>query len=122
MSILATSLDYKKIQYLRRCFEETLKLLDAGNFPDDAREEVRPILKAASVACIYNNEWTPEVRKYYAFTGDFTRVWFTFDLLTIMPDNLRTRRNRREARFLVKEVSGLLVGEVRKSLRAELGI
>jgi hypothetical protein len=122
MSILATALDYKKIQYLRRCFEETIKSLDVGKFPDDAREEVRPILTAASVACIYNNEWEPEVRKYYAFTGNFTRVWFTFDLLTIMPDNLRSKRNRREARFLVKEIAGLLVGEVRKSLRAELGI
>lgn len=122
MSILATPLDYKKIQYLRRSFEETLKLLDAGNYPEEAREEVRPILKAASVACIYNNEWPPEVRKYYAFTGDFTRVWFTFDLLTIMPDDLTTARNRKEARFLVKEIAGLLVGEVRKGLRGELGI
>lgn len=122
MSILATPLDYKKMQYVRRAFEETLKLLDAGNFPDKAREEVRPILKAASVACIYNNEFAPTVRKYYAFTGDFSAVWFTLDFLTIMPDAFDTPRSRREAQFLIRQVAGLLVGEVRKSLREELKI
>ena len=75
LAALATPTDRAKLQYLQRSFAETLRALEELNFPEVSRRDARPILKAASEACIYDGEYAPVVRKYYAFRGDFSQVW-----------------------------------------------
>ena len=122
LASLATPADYRKLEFLKRTFASTLKELDEGKYHTKSKLDGRKIIKAASEACIYDGEYDPVIRKYYAFTGDFSRVWFTLDLFTIMPDCMSTRRNRKEALFIVKQIAALLIGEVRQGLREELRI
>jgi hypothetical protein len=122
LAALATPTDRAKLQYLQRSFAETLRALEELNFPEVSRRDARPVLQAASEACIYDGEYAPVVRKYYAFRGDFSQVWFTLDLFTIMPDDMKTARSREEVKFIVKQIVGALIGEVRLGLREELQI
>ena len=120
LALSATPADYRKLEFLKRTFGSVLTELLTGNYLEQSRADAIPIVKAASEACIYDGEPGPVVRKYYAFMGDFSRVWFTLDLFNIMPDCVRTRRDRREAAFLVKQIAASLIGEVRWGLREEL--
>ena len=115
----ATPADYRKLTYLRHAFAQVLHALDTLNFPDDARQDARPIIKAASVAEMYDGEYEPVVRKYYAFSGDFRRVWFTLDLFTIMPEK-KTPADERTMRLLIKRLTAALIEEIRPGLREEL--
>jgi len=122
LASLATPADYRKLEFLKRTFSATLKELDTGRYHTKSRMDGRKIIKAASEACIYDGEYDPVIRKYYAFMGDFSRVWFTLDLFNIMPDCYGSPQDRKEARFIAKQIAALLIGEVRQGLREELRI
>lgn len=118
----ATPADYGKLQYLHVAFAEILKALDTMDFNPKSRRDARPILKAASTACIYNGDFSPIIRKFYAFTSDFKNVWFTLDLFNVMPDDLDQHKNMEELQLLIRWLAGQLLGEVREGLREELNI
>lgn len=122
LAAMATPADYRKLEFLKRSFANLLEELEMGDFLPRARRDARPVLRAASRACVYDGESGPIVRQYYAVTGDFSRVWFTLDLFSIMPDCIRTRSDIREVKFIFKQIAGLLIGEVRQDLRDELKI
>lgn len=122
LAAMATPADYRKLEFLKQSFANTLRELQLGNFPPEARKDVWNILEAASRACMYDGEYSPVVRKYYAFDGDFKTVWFTLDLFTIMPDSWTSKKDLKEAVYIVKQIAALLVGEVRQGLREELRI
>lgn len=122
LAALATPQDYQKLAYLRRAFKDLVHSLDTMDFPKKARKEARPILVAASMADIYDGEFEGIVRQYYAFTGDFDKVWFTLDALTVMPLDNHTSANKRRAQELVMQLAASLIREVRPSLREELKI
>jgi hypothetical protein len=127
LAALATPADHRKLEYLKRSFAAVINELDAIDMSfnaraTNARAEARPILQAAARACIYDGEMDPVVRKYYAFTGDHRRVWFTLDLFTIMPDCIKNPVDRKEAVFVFKQILGLLINEVRFGLRNDLGL
>ena len=79
-------------------------------------------MKAAANACIFDGEYDGVVRKFYAFRGDNTRVWFTMDLFTAMPSSMKKKKHRREMAVIVRYLVSELLGEVRLGLREELGI
>jgi len=118
----ATPADYGKLQYLHVAFAEILKALDSMDFNPKSRRDARPILKAASKACIYNGDFSPTIRKFYAFTSDYKNVWFTLDLFNVMPANLEQHKNMEELQLLIRWLAGQLLGEVREGLREELNI
>jgi hypothetical protein len=103
-------------------FAEILKALDTLDFNPKSRRDARPILKAASTACIYNGDFSPTIRKYYAFTSDYKNVWFTTSLFDVMPDNLEQHKNMEELQLLIRWLAAQLLGEVREGLREELNI
>lgn len=119
LAALATPLDRGKLQYLHTAFRGVLKAIDTLQFPPQARKDARKIIKAASRACIYDGDFGPTVRKYYAFTSDHKNVWFTLDLFNVMPE-IKTKRDLEELELLVRHIAASLIGEVRDGLREEL--
>jgi len=121
---LATPADFRKLQTLRDAFAGTLRAINAMTLPCGIKREATTIIRAAANAAIFNGEPTPIVRKYYAFDGDFKTVWFSLDLFTVMPDcrMTRTLADRRETVFIIKNIMGLLLNEVRPGLRDDVGI
>lgn len=117
---LATPEDHAKLQYLRNIYTELLSTLDTAPFHAATKRDARPIIEAASRATIYDGEYDGVIRKYYAFRGDFTRVWFTLDLFTAMPDDLRFQSNRDEMDIILRTITQALLQEVRSGLVEEL--
>ncbi len=119
LAALATPMDRGKLEYLHNAFRGVLKAIDTLQFPPRARKDARKIIKAASRACIYDGDFGPTVRKYYAFTSDHKHVWFTLDLFNVMPE-IKTKRDLEELELLVRHIAASLIGEVRDGLREEL--
>jgi len=122
LAALATPTDMAKLAYLKQTFREIVKMVRTMDFPEEAARDALPVLKAAANACIYDGEYDGVVRKFYAFRGDFQRVWFTLDLFTSMPSSMKTIQARREMSLIVRYLVSQLLGEVRLGLREELGI
>jgi len=122
LAALSTPTDLAKLAFLKQTFSEVVHMLETMDFPEDAVNDALPIMKAAAKACVYDGEYDGVVRKYYAFRGDHTRVWFTLDLFTSMPSSMKTIRNRREMSLIIRYLVSELLGEVRLGLREELGI
>lgn len=117
---LATGEDYAKLQYVRDIFADLVHRLDALPFDTKSKRDARPILVAASQASIYDGEYDGVIRKYYAFRGDFTRVWFTLDLFNAMPDDLSYPVNQEEMHLIMRLLVQRLLMEVRTGLVEEL--
>lgn len=119
---LATVNDRLKLQYLRNVFTELLESLKRLPFDDKSKKDAIPIIYAAANANIYDGEYDGVIRKYYAFRGDHTKVWFTLDLFTIMPDDISTESDKEEMHVIVTYITQQLLREVRPALVEELRI
>lgn len=122
ISALATPTDIAKLNYIKNAFKEVLYMIQTMDFPPESKRDAIPIIRAATKACIYDGEYDGVVRKYYAFRGDHKRVWFTLDLFTAMPDDMKTRQSQREMHLIVQYLVRGLLREVRLGLQEELGI
>ena len=89
LAALATPTDLAKLAFLKQTFREVVHMLKTLDFPEESVRDALPIMKAAANACIFDGEYDGVVRKFYAFRGDNTRVWFTMDLFTAMPSSMR---------------------------------
>ena len=122
LAALATPTDLAKLAFLKQTFLEVVHMLKTLDFPEESVRDALPIMKAAANACIFDGEYDGVVRKFYAFRGDNTRVWFTMDLFTAMPSSMKKKKHRREMAVIVRYLVSELLGEVRLGLREELGI
>lgn len=122
ISALATPTDRAKLLYLRAAFKKVYQLIQELDFPPESKRDAYPIIRAAANADIYDGEYDGVIRKYYAFRGDNTRVWFTLDLFTAMPSEMDTKNKRREMLLIVRYLVRELLKEVRLGLQEELGI
>jgi len=119
---LATPDDKMKLQYIRNIFYDLLCRIRHLPFDEKARRDAIPIIKAASKADIYDGEYDGVVRKYYAFRGDHTRVWFTLDLFTAMPNDITSEHDQLEMHTIMTYLTQQLLSEVRMSLVEELRV
>lgn len=119
---LATPDDHIKLQYIRNIFYDLLCRIRRLPFDDKSRRDALPIIEAASKADIYDGEYDGVVRKYYAFRGDHTRVWFTLDLFTAMPDDISTPSDQQEMHVIMTYLTRQLLKEVRPALVEELRV
>ncbi len=124
LASLATPVDHHKMSVLQETFADILHQIHHMPLRRYTKRQAMRIVRAASKAGIYDGEPEAIVRKYYAFSGTHDCVWFSLDLLTLMPDCSRrlTRARRREITMIVKNILGLLLNEVRYGLRDELGL
>lgn len=122
LASMATPNDRIKLQYIRNIFYELLCRIKKLPFEEQARRDALPIIQAASVAEIYNGEYDGVIRKYYAFRGDHTKVWFTLDLFTAMPDDLSSQSDKDEMHVIMTYLVQSLLREVRAALVEELRV
>ena len=119
---LATVNDRLKLQYIRNIFSDLLTSIQNLPFETKPKRDAIPIIRAAANANIYDGEYDGVIRKYYAFRGDFTKVWFTLDLFTVMPDDISTESDKEEMHVIMTYLTQQLLREVRPALVEELGI
>lgn len=102
--------DATKLAILKSVYSEILMAMDDPKYPAWARKIGMPVIFAASQACMYNGWYGPFVRKYYAFMGDFSQVWFTRDALAAIPDTMSCR-DRAEMQFAIRQITKSLLNE-----------
>ena len=119
---LATVNDRLKLQYIRNIFSDLLTSIQNLPFETKSKRDAIPIIRAAANVNIYDGEYDGVIRKYYAFRGDFTKVWFTLDLFTVMPDDISTESDKEEMHVIMTYLTQQLLREVRPALVEELGI
>ena len=110
------------MQYIRNIFSDLLTSIQNLPFETKSKRDAIPIIRAAANANIYDGEYDGVIRKYYAFRGDFTKVWFTLDLFTVMPDDISTESDKEEMHVIMTYLTQQLLREVRPALVEELGI
>ena len=103
--------DFSKIMILRSIFAKMLPAMNDPQYPEWAIAYGKPVVLAASKACLYDGRYGPAVRKYYAFLGDFSIVWFTRDALATIPDCLETCVSRAELQFAIRQIAKGLLNE-----------
>lgn len=108
--------DQQKLEILRTVFRYMLPAMDDPQYPEWARLRGIPIIFEASQACLYQGWYGPVVRKYYAFMGDFSKVWFTRDALTAIPDCAFSCRERAEMQFAIRFIAKELLNEASPGL------
>jgi hypothetical protein len=108
--------DGRKLEILRAVFREILFAMDDPKYPLWTRKLGMPVMLAASEACMYTGWYGPVVRKYYAFMGDFSQVWFTRDALAAIPDCVFSCRDRSEMQFAIRFIAKELLNEASPGL------
>lgn len=103
--------DFSKLMILRTIFAKMLPAMNDPQYPDWAIRYGKPIIRKASKACVYDGRPGPAVRKYYAFMGDFSQIWFTQDALASIPDCIETCIGRAELQLVIRQIAKMLLNE-----------
>src|SRR6056300_663558 len=110
---LATVNDRLKLQYIRNIFSDLLTSIQNLPFETKSKRDAIPIIRAAANANIYDGEYDGVIRKYYAFRGDFTKVWFTLDFLNVQADQHPPETEQGEMHVIMTYLTQQLLREVR---------